>query len=102
MTASGAEGAVTARVVSVIPGDGIGPEVVRATVRVLEAMKLPLRFEECEAGNEVVSRLGTNLPRETIESVLRNRVALKGPTETTVGVGLPSAHVGLRKAVDRH
>src|SRR5262245_57431361 len=98
MTAPGNDGAT--RTISLILGDGIGPEVVRATVRVLEAMKLPLRFEECEAGNEVVSRTGTNLPRETIESVLRNRVALKGPTETKVGVGLPSANVGLRKALD--
>ena len=101
MTDPGSGGAAaTPRAVSLILGDGIGPEVVRATVRVLEAMKLPLRFEECEAGNEVVSRLGTNLPRETMESVLRNRVALKGPTETKVGHGLPSANVGLRKSLD--
>jgi isocitrate dehydrogenase (NAD+) len=100
MTDPASDGAAAARAVSLIPGDGIGPEVVRATVRVLEAMKLPLRFEECEAGNEVVNRLGTNLPRETIESVLRNRVALKGPTETKVGGGLPSANVGLRKSLD--
>ncbi|HVE86923.1 MAG TPA: isocitrate dehydrogenase (NAD(+)) [Myxococcales bacterium] len=89
-----------ARTISIIPGDGIGPEVMGATVRVLEAMKLPFRFEECQAGNEVVNRLGTNLPRETIESVLRNTVALKGPTETKVGGGLPSANVGLRKSLD--
>lgn len=88
------------RSVSLILGDGIGPEVVRATVKVLEAMKLPLAFEECEAGHEVVNRYGTNLPRETIESVLRNGVALKGPTETKVGTGLPSANVALRKTLD--
>src|SRR3954470_11394195 len=100
MTAPGADGPAATRTVSVIPGDGIGPEVMAAAVRVLEALKLPFRFEECQAGNEVVNRLGTNLPRETIESVLRNRVALKGPTETKVGVGLPSANVGLRKSLD--
>jgi isocitrate dehydrogenase (NAD+) len=100
MTAPGADGVAAARAVSIIPGDGIGPEVMAATVRVLEAMKLPLRFEECEAGNEVVNKLGTNLPRETVESVLRNGVALKGPTETKVGGGLPSANVGLRKSLD--
>src|SRR5262245_12735212 len=98
MTAPGNDGAT--RTISLILGDGIGPEMVPATVRVLEAMKLPFRFEECAAGNEVVSRLGTNLPHETIESVLRNRVALKGPTETKIGGGLPSANVGLRKALD--
>jgi isocitrate dehydrogenase (NAD+) len=88
------------RTVSLILGDGIGPEVVQATVSVLEAMKAPLRFEECEAGHEVVNKYGTNLPRETLESVLRNGVALKGPTETKVGTGLASANVGLRKSLD--
>src|SRR5512140_1405329 len=86
--------------VSLLKGDGIGPEVVQATAHVLEALGAPLKFETCEAGAEVISRLGTNLPRETVESVLRNRVALKGPTMTEVGVGLPSANVALRKAVD--
>jgi len=88
------------RTVSLINGDGIGPEVVQATVRVLEALKAPLQYEYCEAGSEVVSKFGTNLPRETIESVLRNGVALKGPTGTVVGGGLPSANVGLRKTLD--
>src|SRR5262245_47961098 len=100
MTAPAADSAGGTRTVSLILGDGIGPEVGRATVRVLEALKAPLRFEECEAGNEVVSRLGTNLPRETIESVMRNGAALKGPTETKVGGGLPSANVALRKSLD--
>jgi isocitrate dehydrogenase (NAD+) len=86
--------------VSLIEGDGIGPEVVQATVQVLEAMKVPLTFECCEAGAEVVNRHGTNLPRETVEAVLRNGVALKGPTGTQVGGGLASANVGLRKALD--
>lgn len=88
------------RTVTLINGDGIGPEVVGATVEVLKAMNAPLEFEYCEAGAEVVARTGTNLPRETIESVLRNGVALKGPTETKVGQGLPSANVALRKALD--
>jgi isocitrate dehydrogenase (NAD+) len=88
------------RTVSLIHGDGIGPEVMAATVRVLEAMSLPLRFESCEAGAEVVNKYGTNLPRETIESCLRNGVALKGPTGTEVGKGLPSANVALRKGLD--
>src|SRR5438105_212808 len=92
--------AAAPRTVSVILGDGIGPEVVRATVRILEALKAPFRFEECEAGTEVVNKYGTNLPRETVESVLRNGVAIKGPTATAVGSGLPSANVALRKSLD--
>ncbi|HSP20146.1 MAG TPA: isocitrate dehydrogenase (NAD(+)) [Myxococcaceae bacterium] len=88
------------RKVSLIPGDGIGPEVMAATVRVLEALGLPLDFEHCDAGSEVISKYGTNLPRETLDSVLRNGVALKGPTGTQIGAGLPSANVALRKGLD--
>ena len=88
------------RKVSLIPGDGIGPEVMLATVRVLEALGVPLDFEHCDAGSEVISKYGTNLPRETLDSVLRNGVALKGPTGTQVGAGLPSANVALRKGLD--
>jgi isocitrate dehydrogenase (NAD+) len=88
------------RTVTLIQGDGIGPEVVQATAHILKGMNTPLEFETCEAGAEVVNRFGTNLPRETIESVLKNGVALKGPTGTQVGGGLPSANVGLRKTLD--
>ncbi|MGZ6077783.1 MAG: isocitrate dehydrogenase (NAD(+)) [Myxococcaceae bacterium] len=88
------------RKVSLIPGDGIGPEVMAATVRVLEALGAPLDFEHCDAGSEVISKYGTNLPRETLDSVLRNGVALKGPTGTQIGAGLPSANVALRKGLD--
>ena len=70
------------RKVTLIPGDGIGPEVMVATVRVLEELKVPLEFEQGDAGSEVISKYGTNLPRETLDSVLRNGVALKGPTGT--------------------
>ena len=90
----------THRTVSLIHGDGIGPEVVAATVRVLDALKCPLQYENCDAGTEVVTKYGTNLPRETLESVLRNGVALKGPTGTQIGGGLPSANVQLRKGLD--
>ena len=88
------------RKVSVIPGDGIGREVMAATVKTLEALGAPLDFEHCDAGSEVISKYGTNLPRETLDSVLRNGVALKGPTGTQVGAGLPSANVALRKGLD--
>jgi len=74
--------------------------VMAATVKTLEALGAPLDFEHCDAGSEVISKYGTNLPRETLDSVLRNGVALKGPTGTQVGAGLPSANVALRKGLD--
>jgi len=88
------------RTVSLLPGDGIGPEVVRATVKVLEAMKTPVRFEVCDIGTEVMNKYGTNVPRETLESITRNGVALKGPTGTGIGSGPASANVSLRKQLD--
>ncbi|HEX8822539.1 MAG TPA: isocitrate dehydrogenase (NAD(+)) [Archangium sp.] len=88
------------RTVTVINGDGIGPEVMAATIRVLEALKAPLEFEFKDAGTEVIAKYGTNLPHETVEAVLRSGVALKGPTGTVVGGGMASANVGLRKRLD--
>jgi isocitrate dehydrogenase (NAD+) len=88
------------RTVTLIPGDGIGPEVADATVRVLQALKVPLTFEHADAGAEVVTKFGTNLPMATIDAVLRTGVALKGPTGTPIGTGLASANVALRKALD--
>jgi isocitrate dehydrogenase (NAD+) len=88
------------RPVTVIPGDGIGPEVAEATVHVLEALKVPLTFERADAGAEVVNKFGTNLPPSTVDAVMRSGVALKGPTGTLVGTGLASANVALRKALD--
>jgi isocitrate dehydrogenase (NAD+) len=91
---------IAQRTVTLIPGDGIGPEVADATVRVLEALKVPLSFERADAGAEVVNKYGTNLPPSTIDAVMRTGVALKGPTGTLVGTGLASANVALRKALD--
>ena len=88
------------RTVTVINGDGIGPEVMAATLRVLDALKVPLEFEHKDAGTEVIAKYGTNLPHETVEAVLRSGVALKGPTGTVVGGGMASANVGLRKRLD--
>ncbi|MBI3182412.1 MAG: isocitrate dehydrogenase (NAD(+)) [Myxococcales bacterium] len=90
----------TGRKVTLIEGDGIGPEVMEATVRVLQALGAPLEFEKAGAGLEALSRHGTNLPQSTVESVLRNGVALKGPTGTPIGEGPVSANVALRKALD--
>ncbi len=86
--------------VTLISGDGIGPEVMEATRTILEAAHCPLDFESAEAGQSAVARHGTNLPDTTVESVLRNGVGLKGPTETAIGSGEPSANVALRKRLD--
>ncbi len=88
------------RTVTILNGDGIGPEVMAATLRVLEALKVPLDFEFKDTGAEIIAKYGTNLPHETVEAVLRTGVALKGPTGTVVGGGMPSANVGLRKRLD--
>lgn len=90
----------TTRKVTLINGDGIGPEVVDATRKILEALKAPLEFEYQDAGAEVANKYGTNLPDATIESVLKNGCGLKGPTATGIGVGQQSANVGLRKRLD--
>jgi isocitrate dehydrogenase (NAD+) len=88
------------RKVTLINGDGIGPEVVDATKKVLEALKVPLEFEYQDAGSEVANKYGSNLPNATVESVMRNGVGLKGPTATGIGTGQQSANVGLRKRLD--
>jgi len=86
--------------VTLINGDGIGPEVMEATRAILEAAKCPLDYEYQEAGAGASARHGTNLPDATVESCLRNGVGLKGPTATGIGGGQQSANVGLRKRLD--
>ena len=73
------------RTVTLIPGDGIGPEVTAATVRVLEAAGADLDWERHAAGAEAVERFGEPLPAAVLESIRRNGVALKGPVTTPVG-----------------
>ncbi len=90
----------TTRKVTLINGDGIGPEVVDATRKVLEAVKAPLEFDYHDAGAESATRYGTNLPDGTVEAVLTSGVGLKGPTATGIGVGQQSANVSLRKRLD--
>jgi isocitrate dehydrogenase (NAD+) len=86
--------------VTLINGDGIGPEVMDATRKILEAAKAPLEYEYKEAGSEVATKYGTNLPDETVAAVLKSGLGLKGPTATGIGVGQQSANVGLRKKLD--
>ena len=86
--------------ITLIPGDGIGPEVAAAAVRVLSATGLDLEWETEQAGAGAVGEHGSPLPARVLDSIRRNRVALKGPTETPVGKGHRSVNVELRKALD--
>jgi isocitrate dehydrogenase (NAD+) len=87
-------------VVTLIPGDGIGPEVTAAAVRVLSATGIDFQWETEPAGISAIGEHGTPLPARTVESVRRNGVALKGPTETPVAGGHRSVNVELRKTLD--
>jgi isocitrate dehydrogenase (NAD+) len=83
-----------------IPGDGIGPEVTEAVVRILIATGVSIEWESHEAGVRAFERTGETLPIELVDSIRRNRVALKGPIATPIGTGFTSVNVGLRKALD--
>src|SRR5438128_1227200 len=86
--------------VTLIPGDGIGPEVVNAAVEVIEAAGCKLEWERAAAGASAMPTHGTPIPAETLESIRRNKLALKGPLATPIGEGYRSANVSLRKEFD--
>jgi isocitrate dehydrogenase (NAD+) len=86
--------------VTLIPGDGIGPEVAGATVSVLRAAGVQLQWESFVVGAEALAKYGDPLPRDLIESIRRNKIALKGPVMTPVGTGFVSSNVRLRKELD--
>jgi isocitrate dehydrogenase (NAD+) len=86
------------RPVTLIRGDGIGPEVADAVLAILEAAKAPLAFEEVVVGREAEKREGDPLPASALEAIRRTRVALKGPVGTPVGKGFQSVNVRLRQA----
>src|SRR5881227_1311637 len=86
--------------ITLIPGDGIGPEVASAVVRIIEASGAQIEWEPHVAGQQALDKFGTTLPDELLESIKRNKVALKGPVTTPVGKGFKSVNVGLRKALD--
>ncbi|GIW21632.1 MAG: hypothetical protein KatS3mg068_0639 [Candidatus Sericytochromatia bacterium] len=69
-------------VITLIPGDGIGPEVTKAMQEVLQASGVDIEWEVCEAGSEVLNRYGTTLPQETLDSIMKNKIAIKGPIGT--------------------
>src|SRR5690606_3548993 len=86
--------------VTLIPGDGIGPEITAATVELIEAAGAEIEWEEQTAGMAAIEAALPPLPEATIDSIRRNRVALKGPLTTPVGVGFRSINVALRKEFD--
>src|ERR671917_842686 len=86
--------------ITLIPGDGIGPEVSAAVVRIIEASGVEVQWETHYAGAQALEKFGHTLPEELLESIKRNKVALKGPITTPVGKGFTSVNVGLRKALD--
>jgi isocitrate dehydrogenase (NAD+) len=86
--------------ITLIPGDGIGPEIVAATVRVIEATGVDIQWETQILGAQALEKYGNTLPDESIEAMRRNKVSLKGPITTPIGKGFTSVNVGLRKALD--
>ena len=86
--------------VTLIRGDGTGPELVEAARRVIDALGAGIDWEVVDAGVDVMEEKGTPLPPEVIESIRRNGVALKGPITTPIGGGFRSVNVALRKMLD--
>jgi isocitrate dehydrogenase (NAD+) len=91
---------VMAHRVTLIPGDGIGPELAEATRRVIDAAGVEIDWEVVEAGEASIATHGTPLPETVLESIRRNGTALKGPVTTPVGSGFRSVNVGLRQALN--
>jgi isocitrate dehydrogenase (NAD+) len=86
--------------ITLIPGDGIGPEVSAVVVTMIEAAGADVAWETHYAGAQALEQFGSTLPAELLESIKRNKVALKGPVSTPIGTGFTSVNVGLRKTLD--
>jgi isocitrate dehydrogenase (NAD+) len=86
--------------ITLIPGDGTGPEIAEATRRVLEATGVAIEWDVQNAGTDVMAQEGTPLPDRVIESIRRNKVAIKGPVTTPIGTGFRSVNVAMRKALN--
>lgn len=85
---------------TLIPGDGIGPEITQAAVKIIEHAGIKIEWEVMEAGMGAFKKYHDPLPQETIDSIMRNKIALKGPLTTPVGKGFRSVNVALRKEFD--
>lgn len=88
------------KTIAIIRGDGIGPEIMQATLRVLDALKVDLSYEFVESGLEAQANCGELLPMATLEAIARHKIALKGPLTTPVGEGFSSLNVELRRRFD--
>lgn len=86
--------------ITLIPGDGTGPELISATCRVLEATGVEFDWDVQEAGADVMDKYGTPLPDAVLDSIRANKIALKGPITTPIGTGFRSVNVAIRKALD--
>ncbi len=85
---------------TLLPGDGVGPELTEATLRVLDATGVKIDWDVQIAGEEAVEKFGTPLPDQVLESLRKNRVGLKGPITTPIGSGFRSVNVALRQELD--
>ena len=83
--------------ITLIPGDGVGPEITDATCRVIEALDVGITWDVQEAGLHVFEKTGELLPQSVVDSLRRNKVGIKGPITTPVGTGFRSLNVTLRK-----
>jgi isocitrate dehydrogenase (NAD+) len=86
--------------ITLLPGDGIGPEVTAAVVQIIECAGVDVEWEKYFVGAEAIARFGDPLPQDVLDSILRNRIALKGPVTTPIGTGFASINVRLRKTLD--
>ncbi len=86
--------------ITLLPGDGIGPEVTAAVVQIIECAGVDVEWEKYFVGAEALARSGDPLPQEVLDSIIRNRIALKGPVTTPIGTGFASINVRLRKTLD--
>jgi isocitrate dehydrogenase (NAD+) len=86
--------------ITLLPGDGIGPEVTASVVAIIECAGVDVEWEKYVVGSEAIARFGDPLPKEVLDSILANKVALKGPVTTPIGTGFASINVRLRKTLD--
>ncbi|MFL6248855.1 MAG: isocitrate dehydrogenase (NAD(+)) [Thermoanaerobaculia bacterium] len=91
---------MTKHKITLLPGDGIGPEVTAAVVQIIECAGVEVEWEKYVVGAEALARTGDPLPQEVLDSIVKNRVALKGPVTTPIGTGFASINVRLRKTLD--
>lgn len=91
---------MTRHTITLLPGDGIGPEVTAAVVAIIECAGVDVEWESYVVGAAAITRFGDPLPQEVLDSILRNKIALKGPVTTPIGTGFASINVRLRKTLD--